>query len=152
MANPRVRPCREIGKAVIVHIESDDELRSWLSERCRVWEVEEEGFKRCLSALFFVTAYALIPDETAENAPRLSLLSMLEAIEKKTVVDLFAPITKGADYETSPDAQEVWIISTGVTPVRALYWSHLRHAATELLTMMTAEGLRERTVKDLAEP
>ncbi|GHE71918.1 hypothetical protein GCM10018785_45220 [Streptomyces longispororuber] len=151
MTHSRVRSCREIGKTVIAHVEGNDELRSWLSERCTAWKIEEGGFKRRLSALFLAVAYALTPGEPTEVSPDLSLLSMLEALEKRTVADLFAPITSDADYEAAYDVKEVWIISTGATPVRALYWSRLRYAAAGLLTLMTAEGLRKRTVQDLAE-
>ncbi|MFI7320161.1 hypothetical protein [Streptomyces venezuelae] len=139
MATSRIQPCRDIGKAVIAHVETDDALTSWLSTRCEAWGIEEELFKRRLAALIFVVCYALAADVAPRDIPQLPLSRIAEALEEQTVTELFSPIRKDPDYANILDVQEVWLISTKITAAQALYWGRLMHAAAEIVAKILAK-------------
>jgi hypothetical protein len=139
MANSPSRPCREVGETVIARIEADGALSSWLSTRCDTWGLEEGLLKRRLASLLFVVCYSLAADASSGAASHHSVLDIADALERRTTVELFTPVRSASDYADLHDVQELWLISTQITPVQALYWSRLMHVAAEILTKICAQ-------------
>ncbi|QEU90133.1 hypothetical protein [Streptomyces kanamyceticus] len=149
MTSFRIRSCREIGKAFMSLIEEDEKLSFHLIHRCTVWEVEPRAFGRRVAALVFVASYSLTVDSDPSDIPRLPLSGILDALKNRSESELFAPLKADPEYDTLEDAREAWLISTGVTNARALYWGNLRITARELLTLLLEQIGRDCTVEDL---
>ncbi|WP_172381806.1 hypothetical protein [Streptomyces sp. MNP-20] len=154
MEDPLIRSSREISKTVTAYIEGDDVLSAWLETRCETWEVEPTGFLRRLSVLLFVSCHSVLarPLEEAPEGLPLPLASLKDALENSSSAQIFAALHSSPAFVDLVDAQELWIISTGVTNVRALYWSRLRYAATEILTKILAREGQECTMEHLVKP
>ncbi|MEW2528432.1 hypothetical protein [Streptomyces sp. NPDC047071] len=154
MEDPLVRSCREISRTITAYIEGDDDISSWLQEGCAMWEVEPAGFLRRLSVLLFVYCHALLSGqlEEASDGPGFSLVSLKDAIDNSSLLQIFAARHSDPAFGELVDVQELWIISTGVTNVRALYWSRLRFSATGALLRILAREGQDCTLEDLMKP
>ncbi|QDQ15947.1 hypothetical protein [Streptomyces spectabilis] len=154
MEDPLVQSCQEISKTIREYIENDNDLSSWLHTRYASWEVVPAGFLRRLSTLLFVACHALLSSQPEEEPGRtgIPLASLKETLGENSPAQIFAVLHSSPDFDDLTDAQELWIISTGVTNVRALYWSRLRHAATEILTKILAWEGPDCSTEDLVHP
>ncbi|WP_030683101.1 hypothetical protein [Streptomyces sp. NRRL B-1347] len=138
----------------MTYVEGDDELSSWLHIRCATWEVEPVGFLRRLSVLLFVSCHSLLASQPQgePTGPEVPLVRLKDTLRNSSPAQIFAALRNDSTFGDLTDVQELWIISTATTNVRALYWSRLRHAATEILAKTLAREGHDCTTDDLVKP